>query len=168
MADEEVIYPMIDSRQFRDVLGNFATGVTVITARDQGELVGLSANSFTSISLEPPLIAFAAALTSTTYPRIKSAGLFCVNVLAEGQEDVARVFSLRGVDRFGQVAWHDSPSGGAILDGSLAWLDCSIEAEHLIGDHVLVVGRVHELGLDGDALPLLFFRGRFHLHPDGP
>ncbi len=151
----------IDPAHFRDVLGNFATGVTIITASDGGEMVGLSANSFTSISLDPPLVAFCPAHTSTTYPRIRSAGKFCVNVLAEGQEPVARLFSQLGVDRFAAIDWRYSPSGSAIINDSLAWIDCVIEAEYEAGDHLIVLGRVLALEVSSTALPLLFFRGRF-------
>jgi 3-hydroxy-9,10-secoandrosta-1,3,5(10)-triene-9,17-dione monooxygenase reductase component len=158
----------IDSRQFRDVLGMFATGVTVITASDNGEMVGLSANSFISLSLDPPLVGFAAAKSSTTYPRIKSAGHFCVNVLAEGQEEIARVFSQRDVDRFERFEWHASGTGGAILSGVLAWIDCAIEAEHDVGDHVFVVGRVLDLSIHVDERPLVFFRGRFAIEAPEP
>ena len=96
--------PTIDSAHYRQVLGHFATGVTVITAIDDGEAVGLAANSFTSVSLEPPLVAFCAAHESTTWPRIRAARRFCVNVLAEDQEDVCRVFAAKGADRFAGVA----------------------------------------------------------------
>jgi 3-hydroxy-9,10-secoandrosta-1,3,5(10)-triene-9,17-dione monooxygenase reductase component len=156
---------VIDPRHFRDVLGNFATGVTVITARDDDEIVGLAANSFISVSLDPPLVGFAAARTSATYPRIRSAGSFCVNVLAEGQDSVARVFGQRDIDRFEQVTWHDSPYARApILDGVLAWVDCQLYAEHEAGDHLFVVGEVLDLSFDETVpSPLLFFRGRYGL-----
>ena len=156
---------MIDPRQFRDVLGNFATGVTVITANDNGEVVGLAANSFISVSLDPPLIGFAAARTSMTYPRIRSAGTFCVNVLAEGQEEVARVFGRRDIDRFQEVSWHESPYAHApVLEGALAWIDCRLYGEQDAGDHVFVLGEVLDLAFDTEIpSPLLFFRGRYAL-----
>lgn len=153
----------IDPLRFRDVLGHFATGVTIVTADDGGEMVGMSANAFTSVSLDPPLTAFCAARTSTTYPRIQRAGRFCVNVLAEEQADVAKVFSVRGIDRFAAVGWTRSPGGAAILDGGLAWLDCDIELEYDAGDHVIVVGRVMACEAFAMRRPLLFFRGSFAL-----
>ena len=151
----------IDELAFRDVLGNFATGVTIITASVEGEQVGMSANSFTSVSLDPPLVAFCAAHSSTTYPRIREAGHFCVNVLSEEQADVARLFAVRGVDRFAAISWSASRTGAAIIDGGVAWVDCEIYAEHVAGDHVIVVGRV--LACEAHAMrhPLLFFRGGF-------
>jgi flavin reductase (DIM6/NTAB) family NADH-FMN oxidoreductase RutF len=151
----------VDELVFRDVLGNFATGVTIITASDDGEQVGMSANSFTSVSLDPPLVAFCAAHSSTTYPRIRSAGHFCVNVLAEEQADIARLFSVRGIDRFAELSWRPGLSGAAIIDGDLAWVDCSIEAEHVAGDHVVVIGRVQACEAFAMRRPLLYFRGQF-------
>ena len=132
---------------FRSVLGHFATGITVITAMDDGEPVGIAANSFTSVSLDPPLVLFCAAKTSRTWPRIQRAGHFCVNVLDEHQEHISKLFATKGADRFGQIDWHVGERG-PILHDVHAYLDCTIETEHDAGDHVIVVGRVHELGLD--------------------
>ena len=153
--------PTIDAARYRQVLGHFATGVTVITAMHDGEAVGLAANSFTSVSLDPALVAFCAAHESTTWPRIRAARRFCVNVLAEDQEDVSRLFAAKGVDRFGQIGWHAAPSGAPILADALAWIDCVIDAEHGAGDHVIVVGRVLDLAVEREGKPLLFFRGGY-------
>src|SRR6185312_8898721 len=101
MSDPDVIGP--DAASFRSVLGHFATGITVITAMDGDEPVGLAANSFTSVSLDPPLVLFCAAKSSTTWPRIERAGHFTVNVLDEHQEPISRIFATPGADRFGQV-----------------------------------------------------------------
>ncbi len=157
-SEPEVLTP--DAASFRTVLGHFATGITVITAMDGGEPVGIAANSFTSVSLDPPLVLFCAAKTSGTWPRIQQAGHFTVNVLDEHQEHVSQLFAAKDVDRFGQVQWRIG-SRGPILHGVHAYLDCTIEAEHDAGDHVIVIGRVHELGLTADAGPLLFYRGRY-------
>lgn len=156
--DTDVLLP--DAASFRAVLGHFATGITVITALDEGEPVGIAANSFTSVSLEPPLVLFCAAKTSTTWPRIRNAGHFTVNVLDEHQEHISRLFAQKGADRFGQISWKQGKLG-PVLDDVHAYLDCTIEAEHEAGDHVIVVGRVHELGLTADAGPLLFYQGRY-------
>ena len=156
--ETEVLTP--DAASFRAVLGHFATGITVITAMDGDEPVGLAANSFTSVSLDPPLVLFCAAKSSSTWPRIQRAGHFTVNVLDEHQEEVSQLFATRGVDRFGHIEWRIG-SKGPILDDVHAYLDCTIEAEHDAGDHVVVIGRVHELGLDADAGPLLFYQGRY-------
>ncbi|MCA1691609.1 MAG: flavin reductase family protein [Acidimicrobiales bacterium] len=151
----------INQARFRQILGHFATGVTVVTALDGGTPVGLSVNSFTSVSLDPPLVAFCVARSSGTWPRIREAGRFCVNVLAENQEDVSRVFATRGPDKFQGIGWRPAPSGAPILAGVLAWVDCSLEAEYDGGDHVLVVGRVQELELSTEGGPLIFYRGGY-------
>lgn len=150
-----------DEASFRTVLGHFATGVTIITAMDGNEPVGISANSFTSVSLDPPLVLFCAAKDSTTWPRIKVAGKFTVNVLNEHQEDVSRVFATKGADRFSRIGWRESSAGSPVLHDSLAYIDCEIEDEHDAGDHVIVVGRVLELGVLSEDGPLLFFRGGY-------
>ena len=156
----------IDGDTFRQVLGHFATGVTVITAAAAEGPVGLAVNSFTSVSLDPPLVAFCAALSSSTWPSIRAAGHFCVNIVAEDQEDVCRVFATKGADRFTTVGWRQATHSGApILDRVLAWIDCEIDAEHAAGDHIIVVGRVQEVGVERDGKPLVFFRGgygRYH------
>lgn len=158
MTDDDVLQP--DSASFRAVLGHFATGITVITAMDGDEPVGLAANSFSSVSLDPPLVLFCPAKTSSTWPRIQRSGHFTVNVLDEHQEHVSQLFATPGADRFGQVGWRIG-SQGPILDDVHAYLDCTIEAEHDAGDHLIVVGRVQALGLSADAGPLLFYRGRY-------
>ncbi len=157
-SETEILTP--EGASFRSVLGHFATGITVITAMDDGEPVGIAANSFTSVSLDPPLVLFCAAKTSSTWPRIQRAGHFCVNVLDEHQEHISKLFATKGADRFGQIDWHVGERG-PILHDVHAYLDCTIETEHDAGDHVIVVGRVHELGLTADAGPLLFYQGRY-------
>ena len=147
---------------FRRVLGHLATGVSVITGEGLDGPVGVSCNSLTSVSLEPALVAFCAAHESTTWPRIRAAGRFCVNVLAEDQEDVCRLFAAKGVDRFGQIGWRPAPSGAPVLADALAWIDCAIDAEHDAGDHTIVVGRVIELRVGEESEgPLLFYRGGY-------
>lgn len=154
----EVLKP--DAASFRSVLGHFATGITVITAMDGGEPVGIAANSFTSVSLDPPLVLFCPATSSSTWPRIQRAGHFMVNVLDEHQEHVSRLFAQKGADRFAEVDWTRTERG-PILHDVHAYLDCTIENEYEAGDHVIVVGRVLELGLTADAGPLLFYQGRY-------
>ena len=161
MSDLSDSAPTIDAANYRRVLGHFATGITVITAMDGDEPIGMAANSVTSVSLDPPLVMFCAAHASTTWPRIRDAGHFCVNVLAEDQEEICRLFATKGADRFKGVGWKTGESGAPILDDALAWIDCDMDAQHEAGDHVLVVGRV--LGLDADdrGKPLLFYRGGY-------
>lgn len=151
----------IDQAVYRQVCGHFPTGVAVITAVDGGEPVGLAANSFTSLSIDPPLVLFCAGKTSTTWPRIEAAGSYAVNVLAADQEGVSRGFAAKEGDRFEGVGWREGATGSPILVGALAFLDCTIEAQYDGGDHVIVVGRVVELGVEREAEPLLFFRGGY-------
>ena len=154
-------HPEIDAATFRTVMGHFATGVTVITAVDDGEPVGMAANSFTSVSLDPPLVLFCAAYSSSTWPRIQKAASFCVNILADDQEHICRLMAQKGVDRFAQIGWRSGPSGSPILEGTLAHIDCVTVAEHDAGDHLIVVGRVLELAVSREAEPLCFYRGGY-------
>jgi 3-hydroxy-9,10-secoandrosta-1,3,5(10)-triene-9,17-dione monooxygenase reductase component len=151
----------IDEARFRQVLGHFATGVTVVTGMAGGRAVGLAVNSFTSVSLSPSLVAFCVGVRSSTWPDLRPAGAFCVNILAEDQEALSRAFAARGPDRFQGVGWRPAPSGAPILAGALAWMDCTVEAEHEAGDHLIVVGRVRELDLEHEGRPLVFYRGGY-------
>jgi 3-hydroxy-9,10-secoandrosta-1,3,5(10)-triene-9,17-dione monooxygenase reductase component len=158
----------VDQAQFRRVLGSFATGVTVVTAppTDDGEGLGpagFACQSFSSLSLDPPLVCFMVGRTSTTWPRIARAGVFCVNVLGAHQGELCRGFAVSGADKFAGVEYDAAPvSGSPRLVGAAAWIDCTIHAVHTGGDHLIVVGRVDALGTgDGDMAPLLFHKGRF-------
>jgi 3-hydroxy-9,10-secoandrosta-1,3,5(10)-triene-9,17-dione monooxygenase reductase component len=158
----------VDQAEFRRVLGSFATGVTVVTAppTDDGEGLGpagFACQSFSSLSLDPPLVCFMVGRTSTTWPRIARAGVFCVNVLGAHQGELCRGFAVSGADKFAGVEYDAAPvSGSPRLVGAAAWIDCTIHAVHTGGDHLIVVGRVDALGTgDGDMAPLLFHRGRF-------
>ncbi len=152
----------IDAARFRQVLGHFATGVTVIAAVDGGTPVGLAIGSFTSLSLDPPLVAFCPDKRSSSWPRIRAAGAFCVNVLAEDQELLCRAFASKGADKFAGVGWTPAASGSPRLAGALAWIDCTIEAVHDGGDHEICVGRVRELDVGAEAEgPLVFYRGGY-------
>ena len=151
-----------DAAVFRQVLGHFCTGVGVVTAVVGGEPVGFTVQSFTSVSLDPPLVAVCPARSSQSWPRIRSVGAFCVNVLAEDQEALGRVFATRGADKFRGVGWTPSTATGSpVLDGALARVDCSIETEHDGGDHLVVLARVVDLGLGTGTRPLLFYRGGY-------
>ena len=156
---DEVIKP--DAADFRLVLGQFATGVTIITAVDDGEPVGVAANSFTSVSLDPPLVLFCVARNSSTWPRIERARKFAVNILGEHQEELCQLFAKKGADRFGSVDWHLGVGGSPVLHDCLAYLDCTFWNEYDGGDHIIVVGRVLDLGLTHDAGPLVFYQGRY-------
>jgi 3-hydroxy-9,10-secoandrosta-1,3,5(10)-triene-9,17-dione monooxygenase reductase component len=150
-----------DAASYRTVLGHFATGVALITAVDDGEPVGMACNSFTSVSLEPPLVLFCAAKSSTTWPRIQAAGTWAANILDEDGEELCRLFAQRGADRFAHVSYTIGRTGAPILDRALAFIDCETVAEHDAGDHLIVVGRVLELGYSPESKPLLFYRGGY-------
>lgn len=154
-------HPHIDSAKFRQVLGHFPTGVTVVTTAAEGGPAGMAIGSFTSVSLDPPLVAFLPARTSGSWPLIRAAGVFCVNVLAEDQEHLSRVFASKGDNKFAGVGWRPGPTGSPVLDGVLAWIDCRIDAVHEAGDHDIVVGRVVELSVAREAGPLVFYRGGY-------
>jgi len=156
----------VDQAVFRRVLGNFASGVTVVTSpalTEGASPAGFACQSFASLSLDPPLVVFMVARTSTTWPRIARAGVFCVNVLAEDQPDLCRAFARSGTDKFAGVPYDPAPvTGSPRLTGTVAWVDCTIHAVHTGGDHLIVVGRVDALGAtNAEKPPLLFHRGRF-------
>ncbi len=150
----------------REVLGHFVSGIVVITAAGQSGPLGFTCQSFASLSLDPPLVSFAPARTSSTWPRIREVGTFCVNVLAADHEQVSSGFARSGVDRFDGVKWRPAPSGAPVLDGVSAWVDCSLWAEHDGGDHTIAVGWVQDLGADPARLPLLYYRGRYGVTAD--
>jgi 3-hydroxy-9,10-secoandrosta-1,3,5(10)-triene-9,17-dione monooxygenase reductase component len=160
---------MAAARQFRDVLGRFASGVTVVTAISGGAPVGLTCQSFSSVSLNPPLVTFIPARTSRAWPMIQRSGRFCVNFLADGQADLSNQMASRGVDKFAGVAWSPSAeTGSPVLDGTLGYVDCQIHAVHEAGDHYIVVGRVLELAVPDPSVgkPLLFFQGKYSTTQD--
>jgi 3-hydroxy-9,10-secoandrosta-1,3,5(10)-triene-9,17-dione monooxygenase reductase component len=153
---------MIDGKTFRDVLGHYPTGVCIVTAvEDDGVPAGMVVGSFTSVSLEPPLVAFFPDKRSTSWPRIRRAGKFCVNVLANDQQALCRQFSLSGGDKFAGVSHRFSRNGSPILVGVIAWIDCDLYAAHEAGDHMIALGQVTSLEVQNCADPLLFFRGGY-------
>lgn len=153
----------IDPQQFRGVLGNYPTGVCIITAFDpETGPIGMTVGSFTSVSLDPALVAFLPIRESGTYQRIRSIGKFCVNVLGSDQDELCRLFARRGADKFADVGWSPAGSGAPILDGAIAWIDCDLSATHEAGDHDIVIGAVQELSAAGQpSPPLLFFQGGY-------
>ncbi|MQA83874.1 MAG: monooxygenase [Streptosporangiales bacterium] len=128
---------------------------------DDARPVGFACQSFSSLSLDPPLVLFCPSRTSGTWRRIQRAGYFCVNVLAEGQREMSAVFGRSGADKFAGLGWAPSPNGAPVLAGVLTWVDCVIETVHEAGDHFVVIGRVTDLGPPGDGRPLLFYRGSY-------
>jgi 3-hydroxy-9,10-secoandrosta-1,3,5(10)-triene-9,17-dione monooxygenase reductase component len=154
---------IVDPQAMRDVLGHFASGVTVVTAVTADGPAGFTCQSFSSLSLDPPLVAFAPGRTSQTWPALRAIGRFCVNVLAEGQDAVSQNFARSGVDKFAGVRWSPSAHGSPVLDGVVAWIDGELWAEYDGGDHSIVVARVLDLGADPGRRPLLFHRGNYGL-----
>ncbi|MEW1693762.1 flavin reductase family protein [Streptomyces sp. NPDC091265] len=152
-----------DTDAFRRTLGRFTTGVVAVTGLTElNEPTGLAVNSFTSVSLQPPLVSFCAARTSVTWPRLRGTGRICINILSEHQQDVSRHLSARGGDKFRHLSWSPSPSALPVLDGALAWLECSLTAEHAAGDHDIVVAHVDHLASDlTTAGPLVYYRGSY-------
>ncbi|MGW9134903.1 flavin reductase family protein [Streptomyces sp. NPDC055681] len=152
----------IDSAEFRRTLGHYPTGVAVVTAIDAGEPVGMAVGTFTSISLDPPLVGFFPASTSRSWARIRSAGAFTVNVLGADQLDLCRAFAASGADKFAGVNWAQGPTGAPVLADAVAWVHCTLSGVHSIGDHDLAVGTVVQHGLGSqDAGPLVFHRGGY-------
>lgn len=153
----------IDPDHFRKVMGQFPTGVVVVTAMGaDGEALGMTVGSFTSVSLDPPLVAYLPAKTSSSYASLQASGdRFCVNVLDADQEEVCRLIATRKQDKFEDIGWTLSPGGCPVIDGAVAYVDCEVEAVHDAGDHDIVIGRVTDLELAGGTNPLLFFRGGY-------
>ena len=157
-----------DSRTLRDALGCFATGVTVVTCLDgERHPVGLTANSFTSLSLDPPLLLVCVAKAAASLDALSNAPHFAVNVLQTGQEPESITFSTRTEDRFGRTRWALGEHGVPLLEGSLSVFECARSAVHDGGDHIILVGEVKRATFDPALDPLLYFRGRYRrLHFD--
>jgi 3-hydroxy-9,10-secoandrosta-1,3,5(10)-triene-9,17-dione monooxygenase reductase component len=158
--------PAVDPARYREVIGSFATGVAIVTAKGADGPAGLTTNAVTSLSLDPLLVLVAFDNGSRTLPVVEQAGRFAVNVLRAGQEDLARVFASKRVaeEKFEAVT-HTVAHGVPVIDDALAWIACDLEALHPGGDHTIGIGRVTHLSAD-DAPgrgndPLLFFRGGF-------
>ena len=152
----------IPAATFRETLGHYPTGVAVVTAiAEDGQPAGMVVGSFTSVSLDPPLVAFLPTKDSGSWARISTATKWCVNVLAADQEDVCRRFASRIPDKFEGTAWSVAPGGSPILDGVVAWIECDAHQVVDGGDHWIVLGAVTGLGVRRRTLPLLFFQGGY-------
>lgn len=149
-----------DSRAYRDTMGQFCTGVVIVAGVEKGKLVGFAAQSFVSLSLDPPLVAVCPGKASTSWPRIRAAGYFCINILAEDQQATSDIFAQAG--KTADIAWATRRTGAPILNGAMAYVECALIVEHDAGDHTVAIGRV--LGFEtlrDDAKPLLYFRGGY-------
>ncbi len=151
-----------DERAFRNAMGNFCTGVVIATGRLDNTPVGFAAQSFVSLSLEPPLVALCPGKSSTSWPKVRDSGSFCINILTADQQSVCDAMAKSGGDKFAAFEWTPGVSGSPVLAGVLGYVDCDLEAEHDAGDHTIAVGRVRDFSiLRDDAPPLLFFRGSY-------
>ena len=159
----------IDASRFREVLGSYPTGVAIVSCIDENGLpVGMVIGSFTSVSLEPPLIAYLPMKSSRTFARMRGASSFCVNILAADQEAVCQHFASAAEDKFAGLAWHLSPGGNPVLDGVVGWIDCDYASVTEVGDHYIVLGGVLDMQLERDTAPLLFFQRGYGRFSPGP
>jgi flavin reductase (DIM6/NTAB) family NADH-FMN oxidoreductase RutF len=152
-----------NAREFRNALGCFATGIAIMATRDtDGKFIGITVNSFASVSLDPPLISFCLDRNATSLQGFLSAEHFTVNVLAEGQETLSAAFARSSAgDKFTGIEFEIGPSGLPLLAECLTHLECVREAVHDAGDHLIMIGRVIRLAQRPEGRPLLYFRGRY-------
>ena len=151
----------LDPRTLRQVFAAYPTGVTALAALVDGVPVGMAANSFTSVSLDPPLVSVCVATASETWPVLRRARRIGVSVLSHRQEVASRSLAARGTDRFAGLAWSPTPDGAVFLAGVSAWIDCSVQREIPAGDHGIVLLRVHRLGTGPEVAPLVFHGSRY-------
>jgi flavin reductase (DIM6/NTAB) family NADH-FMN oxidoreductase RutF len=159
--------PSFSSQEFRTALGMFATGVTIVTARTtEGLVIGLTANSFNSVSLDPPLVLWSLAQAAASLPVFRAGSHYAINVLANDQKLLAERFALRGADRWSGVSFTDGVGGAPLLAGAAATFECFNRSRYEEGDHVIFVGEVERCAWRKGASPLLFHGGRYYTeHP---
>ncbi|NIJ07287.1 flavin reductase (DIM6/NTAB) family NADH-FMN oxidoreductase RutF [Sphingomonas vulcanisoli] len=151
----------LDSREFRRILGHYPTGVCAITAMHGGAPKGLIVGSFTSVSLDPPLVAFLPDRRSKSWPEIEAAGHFCVNVLSDQQQDICGALASKAEDKFAALPYRLSSAGHPIFEGAVAWIECRLYAVHEAGDHYIAIGEVIDLDVGAPHPPLLFLQGKY-------
>ncbi len=159
--------PLFSKTEFRTALGMFATGVTIVTARTaDGELVGLTANSFNSVSLDPPLVLWSLARAAASMPAFSTGSHYAINILAADQQHLALRFAAKGLDRFADVAFVEGVAGAPLLAGAAASFECFNRSRYEEGDHVIFVGEVERCTHRAGASPLLYHGGKFYTeHP---
>lgn len=159
--------PNFSPAEFRAALGMFATGVTIVTARSsRGTLVGLTANSFNSVSLSPPLVLWSLSRAAASMPALSAGSHYAVNILAANQKELAERFATKNIDRWVDVAFTEGLGGAPVLAGAAASFECFNRSRYDEGDHVIFVGEVERCTHDAGASPLLFHGGRFYTeHP---
>lgn len=151
----------VSGDRFRAVLGHVPTSVAIVAGVVANTARGLSVGTFVPVSLSPPLVGFFVDRASTSWPAIARQGKFVVSVLGAGQAELSRRFAVSQTDKFAGVAWHESPSGHPVIEGSVAWVDCELESETQAGDHVFVLAQVLDLGVETGGTPLLHHRGGY-------
>ena len=162
MSDAAPAMPALDRQHFRSALGMFATGVTIITARDpSGRLVGLTANSFNSVSLTPPLVLWSLSRLAGSLPVFSQGSHYAINILAAEQMPLAQRFATRDIDRFAGVAWREGAGGAPVLEGAAAVFECANRSQYEEGDHIIFVGEVELCSARAGATPLIFHGGRY-------
>ncbi|WP_366657167.1 flavin reductase family protein [Fodinicurvata sp. EGI_FJ10296] len=165
-APETTTTQALDGRTLRSALGHFATGVTIVTGiGTRGRPVGVTANSFASVSLDPPLVSWSLSRESPNLATFREGGRFAINILSEDQQSLSARFARPVEDKFASVPWFPGTTGCPILPDGLAWFDCRVHASHDVGDHVIFIGRVVAFEERGGA-PLVFFGGRYLSAPD--
>ncbi|MDP1627603.1 flavin reductase family protein [Parvibaculum sp.] len=153
---------VVDQAEYRNALGSFATGVTVVTTKAAGAPVGTTVSAFSALSLTPPLVLVALALKSETLAHIKRAGFFSVNILSAGQDDIATCFSkANGSAKFEGISHRDGQNGAPLIDGVAAAIECDLEDSLAGGDHEILVGLVRAASVDPNPVPLVYYRSAF-------
>jgi flavin reductase (DIM6/NTAB) family NADH-FMN oxidoreductase RutF len=155
----------MDAQELRQVMGHFATGVTVITTMDKaGTPFGLTANAFTSLSLNPPLVLICVDKGVQCYSCFEESKVFAVNVLSEEQEEISRRFATKGIKKFSGIKWHMSENGVALLDGAIGYIECKVVKSYDGGDHTIYIGEILRASSAGNR-PLIFFKGQYYCLP---
>lgn len=158
--------PTVAPEQFRLALGQFASGITVVTVNHRGALNGSTISAFSSLSLDPPLVLVCLAHTATSHALIRRSGRFAVNILAGDGETLSRRFAGRAEDKFAGVEYRLGSNGVPLLEGASTTIECDLAAEHPGGDHTIFVGAVTAVNVRQEGAPLLYYRGRYrHLQP---
>jgi 3-hydroxy-9,10-secoandrosta-1,3,5(10)-triene-9,17-dione monooxygenase reductase component len=159
----DTINKAIDPRAFRDTLGHYASGITIIGGYEHDEPVGFTCQAFYSVSTTPPIVSFSVMTNSTTYPRIRETGRFSVNVLSHSQHTISDQFARKGTDKWAGIEWTMTANRNPVIAGTLMWLDCTIIAEYEMGDHQVVFGHVNEMSPAEWHVgqPLLYFKGQY-------
>lgn len=151
----------LDEMSIRGALSEFTTGVTIVATEHEGEKYGFACQSFSSLSLNPPMILFTVMKTSRTWPHIKETGTFSVNVLAEDQEEVSAAFGRRNGEKFNTGQWSRSELGNPLLRGCSVWIDCNVADVHEGGDHWIVTADIISIGVRDEVNPLIYHRGSY-------